>query len=158
MENFEDFDNFERKEEQSLHEYVSMCDFKYRKIEKKYMKLPIEILAFRLLRKVNITREVNMLILTRMNFENKFTLYEEEKKALKKFQGNDSEINSSSSNVKLEPASLAENEEVLLAAGYIRMGGRSQHGSGAKGVCHGNVGGPETHIKELVCGGGRGIG
>ena len=119
-----------------------MCDFKYRKIEKKYMILPIEILAFRLLRKVNITREVNMLILTRMNFENKFTLYEEAKKALKKFQGNDSEINSSSSNVKVEPASLAENEEVLLAAGYIRVGGRSQHGSGAKGVCHGSVGGP----------------
>ena len=95
------------------------------------MKLPTEILAFRLLRKANITRKENMLILTGINFENKFTLYEEAKKALKKFKGNDSEINSSSPNVKLEPASLAENEKALLAAGYIRAGGRSQHSSGA---------------------------
>ena len=35
LEKFEEFDNFERKEGQSIYEYVSMFDFKYRKIEKK---------------------------------------------------------------------------------------------------------------------------
>ena len=35
----------------------SMFDSKYRKIEKKYMSLPSEILAFNLLKKANITKK-----------------------------------------------------------------------------------------------------
>ena len=57
-----------------------------------------------------------MLVLTGMNFENKLTLYEEAKASLKKFQG-DKMCTKENQAIKLEPAYLAENEEVLLAAG-----------------------------------------
>ena len=87
LEKFEEFENFERKEGQSTYEYVSMFDFKYRKIEKKQMKLPPVILAFKLLRKAKITREDHSIILTGMNFENRATLYDDAKKALKSSKG-----------------------------------------------------------------------
>ena len=71
LEKFEEFDNFERKEGQSIYEFVSMFDFRYRKIEKKQMKIPPEILAFKLLKKANLTRQENLLILTGINFDNR---------------------------------------------------------------------------------------
>ena len=55
------------------------------------MTLPAEILAFKLLRKANITKEEKLLVLTRMNYDNKETLFEEAKKSLKKFKGSDGE-------------------------------------------------------------------
>ena len=64
-----------------------------------------------------------MLVLTGMNYKNKSTLYEEAKQSLKKFKGDISGGSASlGSSVKLEPAFLAENEEALLAAGYVRQG------------------------------------
>lgn len=63
-----------------------------------------------------------MLVLTGMNYENKGTLYEEAKKSLKKFKGEIVEGGASAKvpSIKLEPAFLAQNEEALLAAGYIK--------------------------------------
>ena len=63
-----------------------------------------------------------------MNYDNKKTLYEEAKKSLKKFKG-DSVSNSSSGAFKLEPTFLAENEEALLAVGYVN-GKRGKQGGG----------------------------
>lgn len=136
LEKFEDFEDFKRSDGQSVNEYISIFDAKYRKIEKKNMKLPPEILAFKLLKRSQISKEERMIVLTGMNFENKETLYEEAKKSLKKFKGETCEGHSSSTpmSIKLEPAFLAENEEALMAAGYARMrnnkfyrgGGRSE--------------------------------
>ena len=67
----------------SIIEYIASFDSRYRKIEKLNMKLPCEILAFKLLRKANIGKEEKMLILTEMNYANKETLYEEAKTSLK---------------------------------------------------------------------------
>ena len=50
------------------------------------MKLAPEVLAFRLLKKANITRTEKLLILTGMDFENKPALYEQAKAALIKFK------------------------------------------------------------------------
>ena len=112
---FEDFEDFRRSQSQSVEEYISVFDAKYRKIEKKNMKLPPEILAFKLLRRANISKEEKMLVLTGMNYDNKLTLYEEAKKSLKKFKGDicsDSNSTSSTttctSSIKLEPAFLAQ--------------------------------------------------
>ena len=60
-----------------------MFDAKYRKIEKKSMSLPSEILAFKLLKMANITKEERLLVLTVMNYEPKISLYEEAKSSLK---------------------------------------------------------------------------
>ncbi|CAC5412223.1 unnamed protein product [Mytilus coruscus] len=73
---FEDFEDFQRGPNQSIQDYVETFDAKYRKIEKKNMKLPSEILAFKLLRRAKITKEEKMLVLTGMNYENKPTLYD----------------------------------------------------------------------------------
>ena len=61
----------------------------YNRILKKNMKLPSEILAFKLLRRVNITKEEKMLVLTGMDYGQKDTLFEQKslKKSLKKFKG-----------------------------------------------------------------------
>ena len=55
-------------------------------------------------------------------------MYEEAKKSLKKFKG-DSKSNSSSGVFKVEPTFLAENEEALRAAGYVK-GKRGKQGGG----------------------------
>ena len=123
LEKFEEFEDIQRTSGQSITEYIATFDSRYRKFEKLNMKLPSEILAFKLLRKANISKEEKMLVLTGMNYKNKSTLYEEAKQSLKKFKGDISGGSESlGSSVKLEPAFLAENEEALLAAGYVRQG------------------------------------
>ena len=52
------------------------------------MKLPPEILAFKLLRRAHIiTKEETMIVLTGMNYDVKETLYDQAKQSLKKFKG-----------------------------------------------------------------------
>ena len=121
LDKFGEFEDFQRKDGMSISEYIAFFDSKYRKIEKLKMTLPPEILAFKLLRKANISKEETLLVLTGMNYTNKATLYEEAMSSLKKFKGDLTVGNaSSSSGIKLEPAFLAENEEALLAAGYVK--------------------------------------
>ena len=121
IEKFEDFDDFKRKDGQTIQEFIAMFDSKYRKIEKKDMSLPSEILAFKLLKKANITKEEKLLVLTGMNFEHKAYLYEEAKSSLKKFIGDAIHARDNENvSIKLEPAYLAENEDILLAAGYVK--------------------------------------
>ena len=131
LEKFEDFDDFYRHEGQSIQEFIAEYDAKYRKIEKKKMTLPPEILAFKLLRKACITKEEKLLVLTGMNYENKKTLYEEAKKSLKKFKG-DSQAGSSSGAIRVEPTFLSANEEALLASGYTKGMGRHKPTGGER--------------------------
>ena len=86
LEKYEDFESFEREDGQSFQNFISVFDLKYKKIEQKNMKLAPEVLAFRLLKKANLTRTEKLLILTGMDFENKPALYEQAKKALIKFK------------------------------------------------------------------------
>lgn len=129
LEKFEDFDDYRRKEGQTINEFISMFDAKYRKMEKKSMALPSEILAFKLLKKANISREEKLLVLTGMNFENKHGLYEEAKASLKKFKG-DEPGNIEKLSIKYEADYVAGSEETFVVAGhsrnpYNRRGGRS---------------------------------
>lgn len=164
LEKFEEFEDYQRIDSQSVSEYIAQFDSKYRKIEKKKMTLPPEILAFKLLRKANITKEEKMLVLTGMNYENKDTLYDEAKKSLKKFKGEVTEgaAHGSTPSIKLEPTFLAQNEEALLAAGYVRakqggrfnstsqrVGGRSGRGGFARGT-YNNRGSPMVNVNKNV--------
>ena len=65
-----------------------------------------------------------LLVLTGMNYEPNTTLYEEAKSSLKKFKGAYGGQKEKSA-IKLEPAYLAENEEALLAAGYVKAKGEN---------------------------------
>ncbi|ESP01713.1 hypothetical protein LOTGIDRAFT_172470 [Lottia gigantea] len=112
LEKYEDFEDFKWKETQSITEYISDFDSKYSKIVKKNMTLLPEILAFKLLKCANISKDERMLVLTGMNYERKDTLYEQAKVSLKKFKGSASGGKDSlenSSDFKLEPTFLAEN-------------------------------------------------
>ena len=56
-----------------------------------------------------------------MNFNNKAYLYEEAKSSLKKFKGDDVHATGNENvSIKLEPAYLAENDYILLTAGYVK--------------------------------------
>ena len=85
------------------------------------MKLPSSVLAFKLLKCANLTTNEHMIALTGMNYDEANTLYEQAKKTLKKYKGDPAATkNSTNTATKSDAAYLAKNEEVLLAAGYIR--------------------------------------
>ena len=90
----------------------------------KDIKLPEEILAFELLSNANISEQDKMLVLTGIDFSQKSTLFDQTKRSLKKFKGEQAggsgDIAGAGQAIKLEPAFLAENEEALAAAGYYR--------------------------------------
>ena len=84
------------------------------------MKLPSEILAFKLIQKANVSNEEKLLVLTGLNYRNKGALYEEAIASLKTFKG---DINEQSScfkpRVQAEPAISEKCENVLLVAGVV---------------------------------------
>ena len=87
IDEFEEFEDFQRMEAQSVSEYIALFDFKYRMIEKFNMKLPSEILAFKLIRRAKISKVDKILALTGMDLDNMDSLYEDRKPSLKKFVG-----------------------------------------------------------------------
>ena len=84
LEKFEDFEDYQRQNGQFINDFISKFDQKYNKISKKEMKLPLAILAFKLLKRSNITREEKMLELNGMDMDKKDTLYEQAKLSLKR--------------------------------------------------------------------------
>ena len=133
FEKYEDFENFQRTNGQNIREFIADFDSKYRKLWKMSINLPPEILAFKLLKTVNITKHQKMLVLTGVDFSNKETIYEDMKQSLRKFIGNSTENSVHiGSNVKLEPEFLAKHERELFKAGYVKQpyGGnmRNLHG------------------------------
>ena len=102
---FEDFEKFERKPGQNIKEYVADFDLKFRKLEKLHIKLPSEILAFKLLRNAHLSKQERMIVLTGVNFAEKENVYQQTKYSLIKFMGDFSkEKAGTGSDVRLEPA------------------------------------------------------
>ena len=79
------FEDFERADKQNIRDYIASFDLKYRKLEKLNIKLSSEILAFKLLRKANLSKEMRMLVLTGINNSNGEEMYEDTKRSLQKF-------------------------------------------------------------------------
>ena len=75
------------------------------------MNLPSSILAFKLLKCANLTTDEHMIVLTGMNYDEANTLYEQAKKSLKKYKGDQATTkNSTNTARKLDAPYLAENE------------------------------------------------
>ena len=89
LEKFEDFEDFSRQKGQTISEYISLFDQKYRKIEKRNMALPPSILAFKLLKCANISKAEKMLVITGIDYSKPAEMYEQAKKSLKKFKSKD---------------------------------------------------------------------
>ena len=105
-------------------EYIVNYYQNYQRINKNGLKVLPKILAFKLLRNADIARAEKTIVLTGMDYKDRGTLYDHAKKfkgrqATGGCKGEDSD----NSAIKLEPAFLAENEEVLYTAGYVKRGG-----------------------------------
>ena len=87
LEKYEDFENFQRADNQSIRDFIACFDMKYRKLEKLNINLPQEILAFKMLGKANISREMRLIVLTGIDFAEKDMMYEQAQAALRKFAG-----------------------------------------------------------------------
>ena len=99
--------------------FISTFDQKY-KILRKQMKLPSEILAFKLLKQAKLTNEERLLVLTSMDYNNRDQIYDQAKKSLRKFKGDQvNPISKNSETIKFDPTFLSQHEEALAAAGYI---------------------------------------
>lgn len=70
-EKFNDFDEYCKEPSQSISDFISTFDQKYNKILRKQMKLPSEILAFKLLKQAKLTNEERLLVLTGMDYNNR---------------------------------------------------------------------------------------
>ena len=71
LKKFEDVENFERKHGQTIREYVNYFYLRSSKLEKLNRKIPSEILALKLLRKANLSKQERMIILSAINFTDK---------------------------------------------------------------------------------------
>lgn len=129
---FDDFEEYRREQGQSIADYISKFDHKYKKLLKQKMKLPSEILAFKLLKNANITTDERLLVLTGMNYDEKETLYEQAQASLKKFQGDQVKADRKGTAIQLSAAYLAENEDALLAAGFVRRNASDSYGRGKR--------------------------
>ena len=121
---FEDFEKFERKHGQNIREYVADFDLKFRKLEKIHIKLPSEVLAFKLLRNANLSKQDRMLVLTGVNFAEKEKMYVQTKHSLIKLMGDLKEEKARMGpNVRLEPG-----WKKLVSCSY-NLKGSVEHGS-----------------------------
>ena len=120
LEKFEDFEDFQRMDTMTINDYIAKFDSKYRKIQKKGMTLPSEILAFKLLRRANISREEKLLVMTGMDYSAKSTLYDQAKKSLKKFKGDSTSVGDCMQAMKLEPTYHTEKETFVTVGGGQR--------------------------------------
>ena len=70
FEKYNDFEKFSRTSE-SVSEFIDEFDLKYNKLSRFNIKLPSEILAFKLLIHVNISKEEIMLVKSGIDYSNK---------------------------------------------------------------------------------------
>ena len=81
------FDDFSRSDELGIDDYVSEFDSLYNKLKNCKIVIPPQILAFRLLKKANISKDEALLVMSGLDYADKPKMYDQAKKSLKKFKG-----------------------------------------------------------------------
>ena len=117
----ENFENFQRADKQCIKECIASFDSKYRQLEKLKIKLSNEILAFKLLRGANFSEQQKMIVLTRVNYANRETLYEDTKQSLKKFMGNVTKRCHLDCNDGIASDLFDKHEKELSEAGFVKQ-------------------------------------
>ena len=120
IEKWDDFDSCKKSDSQTLEDFISDFEAKYNRIKSTGTTLPEEILAYMLMKRAGLTHIDRMLILSRIDIEKKDTLFKDVKVNMKNILGKRLQNKSKEDQVKLEPAFLAQNEEVLATYGYYR--------------------------------------
>ena len=85
FEKYNDFEKYSRTSE-TVADFIEEFDLKYNRLSRFNIKLPSEILAFKLLIHSNITDEEQMLVKSGIDYSDKETMYEQTKTSLKKFK------------------------------------------------------------------------
>ncbi len=144
-----EFDTYKRRSDQKVTDFLMEFDKLYNMAAKRDMKLPATVLVFKLLDSAMLSKQDRMFVLTGINFDDKDTLYEQAKNALKKFTGEQvcsSRFTNKSppiSDIKVEPTFMlsnmdlvnptAEIEQSLAAMGFYRRGNRNTRGGRGRG-------------------------
>ena len=87
LQKFEDFDDYFRGPSENIAQFITSFDLKYNRIKTDTLKLPSEILAFKLLRRARLSKAEKLLVISGMNYQEKNSLYDQAKRSLKKFIG-----------------------------------------------------------------------
>lgn len=120
IEKWDDFESCKKTDSQSLEEFISDFETKHNRIKATGTKMPEEILAYMLMKRAGLSHIEKMLILSRIDIEKKDSLFKDVKANMKNILGKRLQDKSKEDQLKLEPAFLAQNEEVLAAHGYYR--------------------------------------
>ena len=130
---YHDFEKYNRNNE-NISEYIEEFDLKYKRLAKFGIKLPQEILAFKLLIHADITSDEQMIVKSGINYKEKETMYDQTKASLKKFKGESggsSVQNNCSYNIKSESVNVNSDS---YRDGFRRGRGRgSFHGQNRNG-------------------------
>ena len=98
------------------------------------LKLPSDILAFKLIRRAKISKVDKILVLTGMNLDNMDSLYEDGKPSLKKFVEDITGMRvSQESNVKFQAVISGKIEDVLLTTDCEKFSGERTQNLGTFG-------------------------
>lgn len=128
LEKFEDFDDFSRKSDCTIADFIDQFDTKYNRLRKIDMTLPSSILAFKLLKKSNISKSERMLVLTGMDYSEKDTLYDQAKKSLLKFKGHQGGTLENEKSIAIEPTLVTEHDALMTNGSYKNFSyGRGQN-------------------------------
>ena len=132
-ERYTQFEQCKREGKQTVEEYILEFDRRYKRAEKKGLVYPDVIKAFKLLDNGTASGANKMITLTAVDFNKKDELYSQMQAALRKFHGEQVGFSGglSAPSIKLEPTFFLENEEALLAAGYVKRGSTSMRGRGS---------------------------
>ena len=119
IEKWDAFDSCTKKNNQTLEDFISEFEMKSNRVKATGTSLSGEILAYMLMKRAGLSNLERMLVLSRVDIEDKNNLYKNVKLHMSNILGKCMKVDKESDDhVKLEPAFLAQHEDVLAAAGY----------------------------------------
>ena len=127
-ERYVQFDRFQKIASQNIDEFIIEFDKLYNRAAKRGVNLPDVVKAFKLLDAAKLSHQDKLFVLTAVDYAQKDKMYDQTKAALRKFKGGQATpgcltgttATGSTQPIKLEPAFIAEHEEALMAAGYVK--------------------------------------
>lgn len=121
IEKWDDFDSCRKESEQSLEDFIADYELKSNRVKATGTNLSSEILAYMLMKRAGLTNLERMLVMSRVDLTDKTNLYKNVKLNMINILGKCLKTKQESNvAIKLEPALLAQHEDVLAAAGYYR--------------------------------------
>ena len=136
FEKYVKFEDYVRRSDQNISQYIAEFDSLYKKLEKQAIVLPPEILAFKLIKSANLPPEKTMFIKSEMDYkkDKRSEMYMSAQSALKKYFGESSvcgsDISGNESAISQNTDSVAVKTESILYTRGRGRGFQSFRGSG----------------------------